>query len=107
MAAELKTAEPAVSTAVAIPKRMSYETFLTSPEVDAHTEWIDGKVVPMSPVSDRHADVTVFLLTLIRLFVEKRDTGVVRGEPFQMKTAPDLPGRAPTSSSSPRETSLA
>ena len=36
-----------------------------------------------------------FLLILIRLYVEAHGLGAVVSDPFQMKTGPDLPGRAP------------
>lgn len=74
---------------------MSYAKFLVSDEIDPHTEWVNGEVVPMAPVSDEHSDEQVFLLTLVKTFVDAHELGKVRSEPFQMKTAPDLPGRAP------------
>lgn len=81
--------------AAAKPPRMSYVTFLVSDEIDPHTEWVNGQVVPMAPVSDEHSDDQVYLLTLINVFVDAHGLGKVRTEPFQMKTGPNLPGRAP------------
>jgi len=78
-----------------MPAEMTYPEFLRWAGDDTHAEWVDGKVVPMSPVSDVHADVKGFLLALIRHFVEAGRLGVVRDEPFQMKTGPRLPGRSP------------
>jgi len=43
----------------------------------------------------RHENIRRFLYTLINLFVEAHQLGRVYSEPFQMKTGPDLPGRAP------------
>ncbi|MCZ7637469.1 MAG: Uma2 family endonuclease [Verrucomicrobia bacterium] len=74
---------------------ISYEAFLNRPGDLEHLEWVQGKVVPMSPVSREHADVGLFLLSLIKHYVEAKDLGAVLFEPFQMKTGPDLPGRAP------------
>ena len=74
---------------------VSYEDFLQWPGEDAHVEWVNGKVVSMSPVSKEHSNVGLFLLNLIQHYVEARDLGTVLFDPFQMKTGPDLPGRAP------------
>jgi Uma2 family endonuclease len=86
---------PKQSSADKTPPRMSYAKFLVSADVDPHTEWVNGEVVPMAPVSDEHSDEQVFLLTLVKLFVDAFDLGKVRTEPFQMKTGPNLPGRSP------------
>ena len=75
--------------------RMSYEEFLASYGNGEHLEWVDGKIQTMSPISREHSDVGLFLLSLMKSFVETKDLGVVLYDPFQMKTGPDLPGRAP------------
>lgn len=77
------------------PADMTYEEFLAWEGGDSHVEWVGGKVIPMSPVSRAHADVGLFLLNLIKHFADARRLGEVYYEPFQMKTGPDLPGRAP------------
>jgi Uma2 family endonuclease len=76
--------------------RMSYATFLEEWEgCELPVEWVNGEVVTMAPVSDEHSDEQVFLQTVMKMFVDAHDLGQVRSEPFQMKTGPDLPGRAP------------
>jgi len=75
--------------------KISYEEFLELDGEDQHVEWVDGEVIPMSPVSERHEDVSGFLKPLLRHFVEAHNLGVVRGEPLQMKPALHFPGRAP------------
>jgi Uma2 family endonuclease len=77
------------------PGRMTYEQFLAWADEDTHAEWVNGEVVLMSPVSDEYTDLAGWLLALLRPFVEARDLGVIRHEPFQMKAGPDLPGRSP------------
>jgi len=77
------------------PSDMSYEAFLEWADEDALVEWVGGKVVPMSPPSDRHQDLADFLTSLLRFFAEAHGLGRVLSAPFQMKTAPDLPGRQP------------
>jgi len=74
---------------------MTYEQFLDYPHENTHVEWVDGEVVPMAPVSDEHNELGGFLVTLLRHFVEHHHLGKLRYEPFQMKPAPDLPGRSP------------
>ena len=49
----------------------------------------------MAPISNEHDDVAGFLYALLRAYVEFYGLGVVKQEPFQMKTGPKLPGRAP------------
>jgi Uma2 family endonuclease len=73
---------------------MTYEEFLER-YIDQRAEWVDGEVVPMSPVSDEHQEIVRFLLRILSELLEARPLGRVFYEPFQMKTAPDLPGREP------------
>jgi Uma2 family endonuclease len=94
MADEIQTEPPAVSTETSAG-RMTYEEFLNWPGDNHHVEWVDGRIVFMSPVTKPHEIIRGFLYTLIKLFVEARHLGEVYSEPFQMKTAPNLPGRAP------------
>lgn len=75
--------------------KMTYEEFLAWLDEDTWAEWVNGEVVRMSPISGEHNDLGRFLLGLISHFVEAHQLGVIRYEPFQMKTGPDLPGRSP------------
>src|SRR5215213_9804548 len=77
--------------------RMSYQDFLRSePDGEpSHAEWVDGEVVMIAPVSDEHDDVAGFLYAALRSYVEHHRLGVVKHDPYQMKTGPKLPGRAP------------
>lgn len=93
-----KTApQPADSlTGKPLPGRLiSFEEFLVWSGDETHAEWVDGRVVPMSPISLFHQLVSGFLLDLIRYHVNQRTLGLVVYEPFQMKTGPSLPSRAP------------
>lgn len=75
--------------------RMSYARFLKWDGRNPHVEWVNGEVVAMAPVSNDHSALQVFLLKILGSFVDARQLGELRTEPFQMKTGPDLPGRAP------------
>ena len=80
---------------VATQTKISYDEFLMWPGEDQHVEWVNGEVVPLGPVTGRHQDLDGFLLVLLRTYSEERVLGKVRTRPFQMKTAPALPGRSP------------
>ncbi len=84
------------------PRRMSYEEFLDWDGENQHVEWVDGKVVPMPPITGDHSDLATYLITLFTMFLAHRNVGVIKADPFQMKTSPDLPGRRPTYCSSRR-----
>lgn len=75
--------------------RMTYEEFLRAPELDHHSEWVDGEVIPMMSVSRAHAELQVFLLELLLPYLRRNPIGRIYVEPFQMKAAADLPGRSP------------
>ncbi len=75
------------------PPRMTYEEFLQWADEDTLAEWINGEVVMTSPADDRHQDITDFLVSITRPFVELRGLGIVRTAPFQMKLAQS--GREP------------
>lgn len=79
----------------AAPPRMTHDEFLEWAGEDTHAEWVNGEVVLMSPVSNRHQDISALLIPCLLLFVQERHLGVVRFESFQMKPSPDLPGREP------------
>jgi Uma2 family endonuclease len=75
------------------PPRMSYEEFLAWADEDTLAEWVDGEVAMTSPASKRHQEIGDFLLTVLRIFVEQRDLGVILSAPFQMKL--ERSGREP------------
>src|SRR5918998_4393014 len=79
---------------LASPLRLTYEQFVAT-EFEEHVEWLDGEVVMMAPVSGEHSDLGLFLLRVLSDVMEVHELGVIRYEPFNMKTAPNLPGRSP------------
>jgi Uma2 family endonuclease len=74
---------------------MSYEEFLVWARNGIHAEWVEGKVLLMSPVSSRHQDIVVFLVTLLNLYVRRRNLGRVMTAPFQMRLHQPPRGREP------------
>ena len=79
----------------ALTVKMTYGEFLEWLDEDTHAEWINGEVIFMTPISIEHQNLGRFLLSLISHFVDLHQLGVVAYDPFQMKTAPELPSRAP------------
>jgi Uma2 family endonuclease len=92
MAQEIK--DETLAATEAPPAKMSYEEFLAWADEDTWAEWVNGEVVPISPVSSQHQDILGFLLALIPCFVEVHQLGEVLSL-FQVKAGADLPGRMP------------
>ncbi len=74
-----------------IPK-MTYTEFLEWADEDTLAEWVAlrgtsnlGEVSMTSPASSRHQDISDFLTSILRMFIEVHTLGVVRSAPFQMK----------------------
>jgi Uma2 family endonuclease len=80
---------------VAAPNKITYEEFLNRTDENTHVEWVDGEVVDMAPIADEHMWVDMFLARVLGEYVERQNLGAVCREPYQMKAAPHLPGRAP------------
>jgi Uma2 family endonuclease len=64
---------------------MTYEEFLAWADEDTLAEWVDGEAVMSSPASRRHQSIAGFLTSVMRIFVEQRELGVILSAPFQMK----------------------
>jgi Uma2 family endonuclease len=75
--------------------RITYEQFLRRDAEDQHVEWVDGRVVEMPPISTEHDDLAGLLYLILRIWIEAHEAGLLKHDPFQMKTGPGLPGRAP------------
>lgn len=74
---------------------MSYEEFLVNVGEEVQAEWVDGEVTIFMPPSFKHQQVTGLLLTLLDLFVDLFELGVVCVAPFEMRAWPDGPAREP------------
>lgn len=51
------------------------------------SEWVDGRVTRMAPVSLEHSDLVGWLLSVTRMFVEEHDLGRVHGSEFMARFA--------------------
>jgi Uma2 family endonuclease len=74
---------------------MTYEEFLLWADEDVHAEWVEGKVLLMTPASSRHQRISMFLGTLLNLYVSSHDLGEVFDAPFQMRLHQPPRGREP------------
>ena len=74
---------------------MTYEEYLNAPEIPEHTEWVNGRVIPMMSVSKKHAELTTYLIQLIGVYAKANEIGGVYADPFNMKLGGSLAGRAP------------
>jgi Uma2 family endonuclease len=74
--------------AVQYPAGITFEEFLATVDEGTHAEWVDGEVVPVTPPSDEHARISLFLAEILSGFVTRTGVGGrVRHAPFQMKLA--------------------
>jgi Uma2 family endonuclease len=48
-------------------------------------EWLDGTVIKLSPINDRHDKLTRYLATLLEAYFEQKPIGKLRQEPFVMR----------------------
>lgn len=76
-------------------ERMAYREFLERYDNGEHLEWVDGEVIEMPPIGQDHDRLDQFLLRLLGEFLDYHPLGELRHDPFNMKTGPSLPGRAP------------
>lgn len=81
---------------IAPPKqKMSWQEFLAWIDEDIWAEWVNEEVLIMSPASNLHQALVLFLAALMQHWAEAFDLGVVRTEPFLVKLPEPLPARAP------------
>ncbi len=72
------------------PLIMSEEEFLEFCDEDTKAEYIDGEVIVYSPGSYIHEDISSFLLSLLRFFVDQHQLGFIPGSNFQVRLRPGL-----------------
>lgn len=72
------------------PLYMTEQEFLEFCDEDTRAEYIDGEVIVHSPGTFKHENISGFLLTLIRLFVEQHQMGFALNANFQIRMRPGL-----------------
>jgi Uma2 family endonuclease len=66
-------------------RRMTEEEFVEWIDEKTRAEWVDGKVEMMSPVNSEHDVLVWWFRTLVQLYVESCDLGVVHGPEFMTR----------------------
>lgn len=86
-----------ISTPASTPLRqhVSRKVWLTTAPDNRITEWIDGQVIEISPVTARHDLISQWLITILRVFLEERPSGTLRAAPFVLKLSKSACGREP------------
>lgn len=74
--------------------KISYEEFLEWYD-EGFAEWVDGDIIMGQPPSFEHQADSDFLTTLLGMYVEARDIGVIVSAPFQMRLPDQKSGREP------------
>src|SRR5262245_22345506 len=64
---------------------MTYEEYLTRFRENVLVEWVAGEAIVHSPPAELHALVVSLTQTLVRLFVDMHDLGIVLGAPFELR----------------------
>ena len=82
--------------AVQNERRIPFEEFIATLDEDDRAEWVDGRVVPMSPVSKRHDAVVGFIYAILHGFIRKHKiAGGTFHDSFQMKLGAARSSRVP------------
>ncbi len=74
---------------------MSYDDYLDYAGETQIVEWVEGEVITYMPPVYKHQDLSRFLSTLLDLFVQFFDLGIVQYAPFEVKLWPNGPAREP------------
>lgn len=77
------------------PRRMTFEEFLALDDERTMSEWVDGEVILMSPVAEKHQEIMLFLAQTLGLYVQVHNLGRIFLPPFAMKLEAERRGREP------------
>ncbi len=64
-------------------------------DYEGHYEWIAGQVIQMSPVTEQHNELQLYLVNLLQFYFQLRPIGVFRYDPFVMRMAARQQNRQP------------
>jgi len=74
---------------------VTFEEYLEQSSDTRQCEWVDGEIITIPGASFEHQNINSFLITVLRLFVDRKDLGVVVVSPFAMKLESQRRGREP------------
>jgi Uma2 family endonuclease len=78
-----------------IARNMTYEEFLATDFKNPHVEWVNGVVIQMASIDERHDALVQFFRFLFNFYLEQTGGGRVLGDPMVMKLDSVPSSRAP------------
>ena len=76
---------PTVTTQV-VATGVAHDEYMADYAADFH-EWVEGNVIKMAPVHEKHDALTYYLRNLLEHYLEQRPLGITRAAPFTMQLA--------------------
>lgn len=83
------------SPAVSSDEYISFEEYLERASENYVSEWVDGTIIERSPANFEHQNIVSFLVTILRIYIEKNDLGIIVASPFAMRLEEQKRGREP------------
>jgi len=74
--------------------RVTFEDYMRL-YAENFAEWVEGEVIPLSPVTYEHNQLDGFFYHMLRIFLSRSRMGRVLRSPFVMRLSPDAPAREP------------
>jgi Uma2 family endonuclease len=78
-----------------VARNMTYEEFLATDFENPHVEWVNGVVIQMASIDDRHDALTGFLRIFFTIYLQYTGGGRVLQDPMVMKLDAVPSSRAP------------
>ncbi len=78
-----------------IARNMNYDTFIDTDFGEKHVEWVNGVVIEMAGIDERHDALVGFLRVFFSSFLESTGGGRCLGDPMLMKLIDVPSSRAP------------
>ena len=69
---------------------ITFEEFLEWCDSETRAEWVNGKVVLLSPVSSSHDRIVKFLIKTLGEYIDRHGLGELFGQPFSMRLRTSL-----------------
>lgn len=73
-----------------LARQVSFETYMAD-YAQHHSEWVEGVVIQLSPVSREHDLLSGFLYRLLSGYLDETGEGLLMKEPFVMRATPGSP----------------
>lgn len=78
-----------------LARNMNYDTFINTDFGTKHVEWVNGVVIEMAGIDERHDALVGFLRVFLTAFLENTGGGRCLGDPMLMKLIDVSSSRAP------------